>query len=420
MDYDQALKYIEGVSYLGVKPGLERVSALLGRLGHPERKTRFVHVAGTNGKGSTSVMTASALSACGYKTGLYTSPHLARVNERMRLDGAEIPDGEFARVVSALSSAAEGLAEPCTEFELLTAAALLWFAEAGADIAVLEVGMGGRFDATNVIPRSECAVITNIGLDHTAVLGDTVEAIAAEKAGIFKGGRAVSYEQPESVAAVLRSAAAKTGTELTFADFSKIEPLSDSVEGQRFRFEGEEYSIRLLGAHQLKNAAVAFTALDTLRRSGWDLPAEGVRKGLAAAVWPARFELVERAPLFVVDGGHNPQCVAATAEAIRRYMPGGRCVILMGVLADKDWSAMIDILADVAEGFVCAAPDSPRALPAADLGAELLRRGLHAEVCSSVPEAVEAAKALAGPDGAVCSVGSLYMSGAVRACFGLR
>lgn len=420
MDYDQALKYIEGVSYLGVKPGLERVSALLGRLGHPERKTRFVHVAGTNGKGSTSVMTASALSACGYKTGLYTSPHLARVNERMRLDGAEIPDGEFARVVSALASATEGLAEPCTEFELLTAAALLWFAEAGADIAVLEVGMGGRFDATNVIPRSECAVITNIGLDHTAVLGDTVEAIAAEKAGIFKGGRAVSYEQPESVAAVLRSAAAKAGTELTFADFSKIEPLSDSVEGQRFRFEGEEYSIRLLGAHQLKNAAVALTALDTLRSSGWDLPAEGVRKGLAAAVWPARFELVERAPLFVVDGGHNPQCVAATAEAIRRYMPGGRCVILMGVLADKDWSAMIDILADVAEGFVCAAPDSPRALPAADLGAELLRRGLHAEVCSSVPEAVEAAKALAGPDGAVCSVGSLYMSGAVRACFGLR
>ena len=420
MDYDQALKYIEGVSYLGVKPGLERVSALLGRLGHPERKTRFVHVAGTNGKGSTSVMTASALSACGYKTGLYTSPHLARVNERMRLDGAEIPDGEFARVVSALASAAEGLAEPCTEFELLTAAALLWFAEAGADIAVLEVGMGGRFDATNVIPRSECAVITNIGLDHTAVLGDTVEAISAEKAGIFKGGRAVSYEQPESVAAVLRSAAAKTGTELTFADFSKIEPLSDSVEGQRFRFEGEEYSIRLLGAHQLKNAAVALTALDALRAAGWDIPTEAAQKGLASAVWPARFELVGRSPLFVVDGGHNPQCVAATAAAIREYLPGGQCVILMGVLADKDWRAMLDTLSTVAEGFVCVTPDSPRALPAAELGAEIMRRGLHAEVCSSVPEAVEAAKALAGEQGAACSVGSLYMSGAVRECFGLR
>ena len=420
MDYQQALGYIGGVASLGMKPGLGRIEELLARLGHPERALRFVHVAGTNGKGSTSVMIAAALSAAGYRTGLYTSPHLLRMNERMRLDGAEITDAELAGVVTSLAAAAEGMAEPCTEFELLTAAALLWFARRGADIAVLEVGLGGRLDATNAIPRPDCAVIANIGLDHPDILGDSVEAIAAEKAGIFKGGRAVSYEQPESVAAVLRSAAAKTGTELTFADFSKIEPLSDSVEGQRFRFEGEEYSIRLLGAHQLKNAAVALTALDTLRRSGWDLPAEGVRKGLAAAVWPARFELVERAPLFVADGGHNPQCVAATAEAIRRYMPGGRCVILMGVLADKDWSAMIDILADVAEGFVCAAPDSPRALPAADLGAELLRRGLHAEVCSSVPEAVEAAKALAGEQGAACSVGSLYMSGAVRECFGLR
>lgn len=420
MDYQQALGYIGGVASLGMKPGLGRIEELLARLGHPERALRFVHVAGTNGKGSTSVMIAAALSAAGYRTGLYTSPHLLRMNERMRLDGAEITDAELAGVVTSLAAAAEGMAEPCTEFELLTAAALLWFARRGADIAVLEVGLGGRLDATNAIPRPDCAVIANIGLDHTDILGDSVEAIAAEKAGIFKGGRAVSYEQPESVAAVLRSAAAKTGTELTFADFSKIEPLADSIEGQRFRFEGEEYSIRLLGAHQLKNAAVALTALDTLRRSGWDLPAEGVRKGLAAAVWPARFELVERAPLFVADGGHNPQCVAATAEAIRRYMPGGRCVILMGVLADKDWSAMIDILADVAEGFVCAAPDSPRALPAADLGAELLRRGLHAEVCSSVPEAVEAAKALAGEQGAACSVGSLYMSGAVRECFGLR
>ena len=420
MDYQQALGYIGGVASLGMKPGLGRIEELLARLGHPERALRFVHVAGTNGKGSTSVMIAAALSAAGYRTGLYTSPHLLRMNERMRLDGVEITDAELAGVVTSLAAAAEGMAEPCTEFELLTAAALLWFARRGADIAVLEVGLGGRLDATNAIPRPDCAVIANIGLDHTDILGDSVEAIAAEKAGIFKGGRAVSYEQPESVAAVLRSAAAKTGTELTFADFSKIEPLADSIEGQRFRFEGEEYSIRLLGAHQLKNAAVALTALDTLRRSGWDLPAEGVRKGLAAAVWPARFELVERAPLFVVDGGHNPQCVAATAAAIREYLPGGQCVILMGVLADKDWRAMLDTLSTVAEGFVCVTPDSPRALPAAELGAEIMRRGLHAEVCSGVPEAVEAAKALAGEQGAACSVGSLYMSGAVRECFGLR
>ncbi len=420
MDYAEALKYIEGVSWLGVRPGLERVRALLERLGEPQRELKFVHVAGTNGKGSASALMAAALTAAGYKTGLYTSPHLLRFNERMRLDGEEIGDGELAELIGGLAEAARGLEEPCTEFELVTAAALLWFARRRADIVVLETGMGGRLDATNVIPRPECAVIMNIGLDHTAVLGDTVEAIASEKAGIFKGGAAVSYAQEPGVAAVLRAAAARTGTELRFADFSLIEPLGSSLEGQNFRFAGGEYSIRLLGRHQLRNAATALTALAALRERGWVLPEEAVRRGFAGAAWPARFELVSRSPLFVVDGGHNPQCVRATAGAIREYMPGGRCVLLMGVLADKDWRGMLDILAPVAEGFVCATPDSERALPAGELAAELRRRGLRAEDGGEIPRAVERARELAGPAGAVCSVGSLYMAGAVRACLGLR
>ena len=420
MDYAEALKYIEGVSWLGVRPGLERVRALLERLGEPQRELKFVHVAGTNGKGSASALMAAALTAAGYKTGLYTSPHLLRFNERMRLDGEEIGDGELAELIGGLAEAARGLEEPCTEFELVTAAALLWFARRRADIVVLETGMGGRLDATNVIPRPECAVIMNIGLDHTAVLGDTVEAIASEKAGIFKGGAAVSYAQEPGVAAVLRAAAARTGTELRFADFSLIEPLGSSLEGQNFRFAGGEYSIRLLGRHQLRNAATALTALAALRERGWVLPEEAVRRGFAGTAWPARFELVSRSPLFVVDGGHNPQCVRATAGAIREYMPGGRCVLLMGVLADKDWRGMLDILAPVAEGFVCATPDSERALPAGELAAELRRRGLRAEDGGEIPRAVERARELAGPAGAVCSVGSLYMAGAVRACLGLR
>ena len=420
MDYAEALKYIEGVSWLGVRPGLERVRALLERLGEPQRELKFVHVAGTNGKGSASALMAAALTAAGYKTGLYTSPHLLRFNERMRLDGEEIGDGELAELIGGLAEAARGLEEPCTEFELVTAAALLWFARRRADLVVLETGMGGRLDATNVIPRPECAVIMNIGLDHTAVLGDTVEAIASEKAGIFKGGAAVSYAQEPGVAAVLRAAAARTGTELRFADFSLIEPLGSSLEGQNFRFAGGEYSIRLLGRHQLRNAATALTALAALRERGWVLPEEAVRRGFAGAAWPARFELVSRSPLFVVDGGHNPQCVRATAGAIREYMPGGRCVLLMGVLADKDWRGMLDILAPVAEGFVCATPDSERALPAGELAAELRRRGLRAEDGGEIPRAVERARELAGPAGAVCSVGSLYMAGAVRACLGLR
>ena len=411
--------YIGGVASLGMKPGLGRIEELLARLGHPERALRFVHVAGTNGKGSTSVMIAAALSAAEYRTGLYTSPHLLRMNERMRLDGAEITDEELAGVVTSLAAAAEGMAEPCTEFELLTARPCSGSPAAARTSPCWRwpgrpAGRHQRHPPPGLRRHRQ-----HRARPHGHPRGQRGGHCRRESR-IFKGGRAVSYEQPESVAAVLRSAAAKTGTELTFADFSKIEPLSDSVEGQSFRFEGEEYSIRLLGAHQLKNAAVALTALDALRAAGWDIPTEAAQKGLASAVWPARFELVGRSPLFVVDGGHNPQCVAATAAAIREYLPGGQCVILMGVLADKDWRAMLDTLSTVAEGFVCVTPDSPRALPAADLGAELMRRGLHAEVCSSVPEAVEAAKALAGEQGAVCSVGSLYMSGAVRACFGLR
>ena len=226
MNYAEAEKYLEGVSWLGIKPGLERISELLARLGNPERICRFVHVAGTNGKGSTSTMLASMLTSAGYRTGLYTSPHLLRVTERMRVDGAEMPREGLAEAVSALQRAAEGMAEPCTEFELLTAAAFWWFAHEGCDYVVLEVGMGGRLDATNVIPRPDCAVITNIGLDHTEVLGATAELIAAEKAGIFKGGPAAAYLQTESVARVLIDAAERTGTQLHFADFSRLEKRS--------------------------------------------------------------------------------------------------------------------------------------------------------------------------------------------------
>ena len=410
VNYAEALKYLEGVSWLGIKPGLERIEELLARLGNPERRCRYVHVAGTNGKGSTSAMLAAMLTAAGHRTGLYTSPHLLRVTERMRIDGAEMPPEGLAEAVTALAVAAEGMSEKCTEFELMTAAAFWWFAHSGCEYVVLEVGMGGRLDATNVIPCPDCAVIANIGLDHTGVLGDTVEQIAGEKAGIFKGGLAASYQQQPSVAAVLRAAAERTGTELHFADFSKLELLSDSLEGQSFRYDGHEYRIRLLGEHQTKNAAVAITAARLL-----GLPESAISEGLAGAVWPARFELLSREPYFVVDGGHNPQCVATTAAALRRYFPDRRRVLLMGVLADKDWQQMLDILLPCAAEVVCVTPESERAMPAEELCAAIKERGVPARAASDIASGVDEARALAGRDGMVCSVGSLYMSGAVRA-----
>ena len=407
---EETLKYLQFDNWEQSAPGLARSRELLGLLGNPEQKLKFVHIAGTNGKGSTAAMLASVLRRAGYRTGLYTSPHLLRVTERMRIDGAEMPPEELAEAVTALAEASEGMSEKCTEFELMTAAAFWWFAHRGCEYVVLEVGMGGRLDATNVIPCPDCAVIANIGLDHTGVLGDTVEQIAAEKAGIFKGGLAASYQQQPSVAAVLRAAAERTGTKLHFADFSKLEQLSDSLEGQSFRYDGREYRIRLLGEHQCKNAAVAITAARLL-----GLPESAISEGLAKAVWPARFELLSREPYFVVDGGHNPQCVATTAAALRRYFPDKRRVLLMGVLADKDWPQMLDILLPCAAEVVCVTPESERAMPAAELCAAISERGIPAHTAADIASGVDQAIALAGRDGMVCSVGSLYMSGAVRA-----
>lgn len=414
MDYKSAVEYLEGVSWLGSKPGLERISELLERLGRPQDALRFVHVAGTNGKGSACALLSSALTASGYRTGLYISPHLMRMNERMSIDGEDISDSEFAACTEELALAAGGMADPCTEFELCTALALHWFAKSHCDAVVLETGLGGRLDATNAVGVPDCALIMNIGLDHTDVLGGTVELIAAEKAGIFKGGRAAAYDLPANVREVLLAKAEETGTELKFADFTRLTALSDSLDGQRFAYRGEEYDIRLLGRHQLHNAAAALEAAAQLRAAGWVLPYDSVRRGFSRAVWPARFERVLRGPDFIVDGGHNPQCLAATGEALRRYYPDTRRVLLFGALADKDWQDMARLLIPLAERFVCATPDSPRALPAETLAEFLRGEGCAAAAYDTIEQAAEEAWRQAAPDGMACCVGSLYMAGAVR------
>ncbi len=420
MNYKEALAYIDGVSWLGSRPGLERITELLGKLGDPQKGLRCVHIAGTNGKGSCAAMAASVLRAAGCRTGLFTSPYLFRFNERMQINGEPIGDETLAALVTEVQPVADAMADHPTEFELMTAVALLWYARERCDIAVLEVGLGGRLDATNVIEAPEAAVITNIGLDHTAILGDTVEKIAAEKAGIIKPGcEAVLYQQSAGVEAVVREKCEAVGARLHTADFSQIEPLFDSMEGQAFRYRGESWAIPLPGAHQLRNAAVVLELVGVLRRRGWRLPREAVEHGLYAVRWPARFELLRDEPPFVVDGGHTPQCAQTVADSLLRYFPDRRRVLLVGVLADKDYPALFEILDPAADAYVCVTPDSGRALPAAKLAEFLSRFGKPVTVCEDIPAGVEAAAALAGEDGVACAVGSLYMAGAVRACFGL-
>ena len=420
MNYNEALEYINGTQWFGSKPGLERVTELLEKLGRPDRQLKYVHIAGTNGKGSCASMLANVLKCCGYKTGLFTSPYLFRFSERMKINGEEIEDDVLARLVERIKPIAEEMEDHPTEFELMTAAALLWYAEEKCDIVVLEVGLGGRFDATNIIERPELSVIMNIGLDHTGILGDTLEKIAFEKAGIIKPGcPCVLYQQEECVEEVVENCCRERNSVLYKADFEQIKPEFDSFEGQVFSYKGDAYAISLLGSHQLKNAAVVVEAVKVLREKGWQLEQDDVEHGFYSAQWPARFELVCQEPPVIVDGGHNPQCAQTVRDNLLHYFPEKRRVILLGVLGDKDYRELIGILNDAADEYVCVTPNSDRALPAAELKNEIEKLGKRAVWADSINEGVAMALEKAGEDGMVCAVGSLYMAGDIRAYFNL-
>ena len=419
MNVQEALAYISGVEFFGSKPGLERIGELLEKLGNPQQGLQFVHIAGTNGKGSCAAMTASVLKAAGYKTGLYTSPYLYRFNERMQINGKQIDDEVLAELVTRVKPAAEAMADHPTEFELMTAVALLWYAQEKCDVVVLEVGLGGRFDATNIIAAPACAVIMNIGLDHTAVLGDTVEQIAFEKAGIIKNGcPVVLFQQSESVTNVVRERCEQEGSALVIPDFSQIHSEFDSLYGQSFTYKGEAYALPLLGSHQLKNAATVLEVVNVLREKGWKLEQTDVEHGLYAVSWPGRFELLSDEPLFVVDGGHNPQCAQTVAENLLRYFPDKRRILLLGILKDKDYGGLTDILDPVTDEYICITPGSVRALPAAELADHLKRYNKSVAVCDSIQDGVTLALDRSDEDSVVCAVGSLYSVGEIRYFFG--
>lgn len=401
------------------RPGLSRISDLLARLGNPQDGLRFVHVAGTNGKGSVSAMIASVLRAAGYRTGLYTSPHLRRVTERMRIDGREIDRDSLGALAAALAPHIAQMADKPTEFERLTAMALLWFARQSCDVVVLEVGLGGRFDATNVIRAPEVSVITAIGLDHTEWLGDTPEQIAREKGGVVKPGRQVVLcGQSPAVEAEIRAVCREQSAPLRVSGQPRL--LSRTLEGQRFDYGAHSaLFLPLLGEYQLKNAAVALDALDTLVHSrGFSIPEASLRAGFAETVWPARLEVLSREPLVLLDGAHNPDGAAQLAASLRALLPNSRFTFVMGVLADKDYREMLRLLAPLAARLIATAPDSPRALPSAALTEAAQAAGIPAQDGETIAHAIPLALQLA-EGSPVCVCGSLYQAGEARAYFGL-
>lgn len=418
MNYEESLEYIHSINWHFCKPGLERIGELCKRLGEPQRGLKFIHVAGTNGKGSTSSMLESVLRAAGYKTGLYTSPYIKAFNERIRVNGKNIADSELAEITDNIRPIADSMVDKPTEFELITAIAFEYFRKNKCDVVVLEAGMGGRLDSTNIIESSLLSIITGVALDHTAFLGDTVEKIAAEKAGIIKSGCPVLFGgSDEGADRVIREKACERCSPYSQVDYSALNIRKMTLGGTDFDFGSHmDMHILLLGSYQPRNAAIVLSAIDILRRSGMSIPEEAVRNGLTMARWQARFEMLSCDPLVIFDGAHNAEGIAAAVDSIKHYFGQEKVYVLSGVLKDKDYYAIAKDISGVASRAFTMTPDNPRALSSGEYATVLREYGVNAEPYDSIESALKHAVAQAKQDGKVLvCLGSLYTYSSVIA-----
>ncbi len=412
LNYTECLDYIHSVSWTFCKPGLERIGVLCQKLGNPQKELKFVHVAGTNGKGSFCSMLSSVLHEAGYKVGLYTSPFITVFNERMQIDGENISNEELIELTELVRPIADSMEDKPTEFELITALAFEYFNRNKCDIVVLEAGMGGRLDSTNIIENSLLSVITGIALDHTAFLGDTIEKIAKEKAGIIKYGCPVLFGgRDASAEAVIAGVATAQGSKYFATHTKGIKVKEFNLQGSTFDYgEHKDMKISLLGEYQPRNAANVICAVDILRESGLDINESVLRSGLEKARWRARFEPLASKPLVIFDGAHNPEGIASAVKSIKLYFGDEKVYLLTGVLRDKDYTAIAKDLAGVAQKAFTVTPPSPRALEAAEYAAVLCNAGIEAYTSDDMDSTVKLAvtAALKEQKPLIC-LGSLYL-----------
>ncbi len=417
MTYQEALQYIHSVNWTKCRPSLGRIREMMDKMDNPDRSLRFIHIGGTNGKGSTSAMMAAVLQASGYTVGLYTSPFINHFGERMQINGEMISHEEVALITEYIKPIAESLSEIPSEFDIITAMAMEFFKRHHCDIVVLEVGMGGEFDSTNFISTPVLTILTAMGYDHTKELGDTMTEIATAKSGIIKtNSDVVCYGQNPEAMAVFSRVCRERHCSLTTADFSQLELGEFDLDGQYFSYKNHrDLRISLPGSYQPKNAAVVLEGLDILQKRGWHITEDAIRQGFSHIHWPARFEVLRRHPVFIVDGGHNPHGIQGTLESLQRLFPKKKITFLMGLMADKDWEHMISPLFPLAARFFTAAPNNPRAISPQVLADAIQREcSVPAIACDTVESAVDQAIAAAGTDGVICALGSLYMAGRIR------
>lgn len=420
MTYENALKKIHSLLSFGARPGLDRILTLLDRMGNPQDKLKYIHVAGTNGKGSTCAMLSSVLVASGYKTGLFISPYITDFRERIQINNKKISKETLANAVEETFPLIEKLQSEgiiITEFEYVNAIEFYIHANENCDVVVLETGMGGLLDCTNVINPPLCSVITTIGLDHTAVLGDTIEKIAEQKCGIIKSGSiAVTSKQTEKAMSVIELTAEKLRVPLIKSKSVKINVLSETLEGSVFEYSSRKIHLNLAGKHQLENAKTALAAIESVRRRELlEITDEDISIGFAKAVNPARFELLSKNPIVILDGAHNPNGIEALKNAVSNFLDGEKITCVMGMLADKDIDSSIKLLDGIFESVYTVPVDNPRVISSVELAQKC--KGYFKNVTSfdSAEKAFDSAFEDAKKNGgAVLICGSLYLAGEIR------
>ena len=419
MNYIEAVEYIHSLLKFGVRPGLSGMDALLCALNNPHKNLKYVHVAGTNGKGSVSTAISNVLIESGYKVGLYTSPYVTDFLERVQFNGQPVGRAVFAQSVKNVKNAVEELEKSdivITEFEALTAAAFLCFDALKCDIVVLEVGLGGRLDATNVIGTPLVNVITSLSIDHSAILGDTIEQIAYEKCGTIKEGSKVvcSFSQPEGAFDVVEKTVKDKSASLVIPDINALEVIKTDIFGTDFIYKGKGYKIALPGEHQLKNMTSVIEACKILGET-FNISYESVFKGISKTILPARVEVIRKRPLVILDGGHNKDGATAFYNAVRSEITEkDKIIVIAGMMADKEVESSLFSLISTADIFVAVTPDNPRAMNAVELGT------IARKYCNNVLEmddpvkAVEYCASILSENDMLCIVGSLYLAGEVR------
>ena len=419
MKYQEAIEYIDNCAGYGIVPGLDNIRELLNRLGNPQHRLKFIHIAGTNGKGSTLAFISTALMENGYRVGRYVSPTILEYRERFQLQGKPISKAEVGRMMELVAfhgdaMESEGLAHP-TPFEIETAMAFLLFDEKECDFVVLETGMGGRLDATNIIENTLIAVITGISRDHMGFLGDTIEEIAVHKAGIIKKGAVViSANQESGAEKVLEEIARqKQAAEIRFLDINDIKQEKFELQKTTFTYKNnKKIKIPLLGSFQTKNAALAWMVLEALTDLGYDLKEEKIRKGFEKTSWPARFQVIDRKPLFLIDGAHNAAAAKELRKSIQFYFTNKKIVYIIGMFRDKEYEQVIESTCDLAWNVITVAKKgNSRALPALELAQAVAKVNPVVTAADSVEEAVELAYLLADKDTVIIAFGSLAYLG---------